>query len=57
MEDLKDVGFPKSIAKFIYKSVACKHIFFNIDGEVIGPRISIGRIFVSTWLRNMPKKN
>ena len=40
MEDLKDVGIPKSIAKFIYKSVACKRMFFNINGELVGPRIS-----------------
>ena len=40
MEDLKDVGIPKSIAKFIYNSVTCKHIFFNTDGDLVGPRIS-----------------
>ena len=40
MKDLEDVGIPKSITKFIYKSVACKHIFFNINGKLIGPRMS-----------------
>ena len=39
MEDLKDVGIPKSIAKFINNSVACEHIFFNINGELVGPGI------------------
>lgn len=39
-EDLRSLGIPWTIAKFIYNSTACKKLFFNIDSEIIGPRIS-----------------
>lgn len=39
-EGLRDIGIPLSITKFIYNATACKNIFFNINGEIIGPRIS-----------------
>ena len=48
MEDLRNLGASKLIAKFIYYSysiyysihTSCKNIFFNINGELIGPRVS-----------------
>lgn len=39
-KDLKDLGIPKHIAKFIYNAVACKNMYFNINGELTDPRIS-----------------
>lgn len=40
IEDLKEIDTPFSIAKFIYNMIACKQIFFNINGELVGPRMS-----------------
>lgn len=40
MEDLRDIGVPLSISKFIYNATACKNIFFNINSEIVGPRVS-----------------
>ena len=40
MEDLKNLGVSKSIAKFTYSSTSCKNMFFNMNGELIGPRVS-----------------
>ncbi|XP_033229000.1 uncharacterized protein LOC117180618 [Belonocnema kinseyi] len=40
MEDLRDLGVPYPVARFIYNSTACKNIYFKINGEVIGPRTS-----------------
>ncbi|XP_051159291.1 uncharacterized protein LOC127280379 [Leptopilina boulardi] len=39
-EDLRTIGIPESITRFIYDSIKCKNMFFKINGEIIGPRNS-----------------
>lgn len=40
IKDLKEIGIPESISRFIYNSIKCKNMFVKINGEVIGPRTS-----------------
>ena len=39
-EDLKEIGFPQQMAKFIYNATSCKNVYYKINGELVGPRRS-----------------
>ena len=41
IEDLRELGIPWQIAKFIYNANFSKNIYFKINGELIGPRVNL----------------
>ena len=41
IEDLRELGIPWQIAKFIYNTNFSKNIYFKINGELIGPRVNL----------------